>query len=171
MFKHHRKSPWFAEKYDPAPEFAALRARVRRVGWRGRMDNFLTDLDTGKFDPDFHEPEPEAASPVKESTANGDSALNGTDTSAQADEDVKPTGNGEDDMQFNVEAEDEAGDQDAGRTDTNGRSGFDNKRNNRGEEISVQPEGNQVMIRTIPPDIGRVKLEEVSQREILCSLI
>jgi hypothetical protein len=38
----------------------------------------------------------------------------------------------------------------------------DNKRNNRGEEISVPPEGNQVMIRTIPPDIGRVKLEEVS---------
>ena len=71
------------------------------------MDNFLTDLDTGKFDPDFHEPEPEAASPVKESSANGVSALNGTDTSAQADEDVKPTGNGEDDMQFNVEAEDE----------------------------------------------------------------
>ena len=33
---------------------------------------------------------------------------------------------------------------------------------NRGEEISVDCEGNQVMIRTIPPDIGRVKLEEVS---------
>jgi hypothetical protein len=26
----------------------------------------------------------------------------------------------------------------------------------------VMPEGNQVMIRTIPPDIGRVKLEDVS---------
>lgn len=127
------------------------------------MDTFLTDLDTGKFDPDFNEPEPEASSSVKESAANGDGAMNGGESSGlQVGEDIKPSGNGEDDMQFNVEAEDETGDQDGVRTDANGKSGNDAKRANVGDEISVQPEGNQVMIRTIPPDIGRVKLEEVS---------
>ena len=29
------------------------------------------------------------------------------------------------------------------------------------EEVSTEPEGIQIMIRTIPPDIGRVKIEEV----------
>ena len=64
-------------------------------------------------------------------------------------------------MQFNVEADDDAVDHDVQRTDTNGKSYAGDKRGNRGEEISVPTEGNQVMIRTIPPDIGRVKLEEV----------
>ncbi|KAF9520769.1 hypothetical protein BS47DRAFT_1370307 [Hydnum rufescens UP504] len=31
----------------------------------------------------------------------------------------------------------------------------------RDDEVSVLPEGNQVLIRTIPPDIGRVKLERI----------
>lgn len=124
------------------------------------------DLETGKFDPDFNEPDPEGSSSVKESNTNGDSAMNGAETSTiAADEESKPNGNGDDEMQFNVEVEDENGDQDAGRMDSNGRAGSDPKRLNRGEEISVQPEGNQVMIRTIPPDIGRLKLEEVSTRD------
>jgi len=171
MFEHHRKSPWFAEKYDPAPEFANMRARVRKVGWRGRIDAFLLDLEAGKFDPDSNEPEPEAASPVKDSAPNGDTSSNGVEASgAQATpaEETKPSGNGgtgDDDMQFNVEAEDEGGDNDANRIDTSGpdansKNSSEAKRNNRGEEIAVQPEGNQVMIRTIPPDIGRVKLED-----------
>lgn len=124
MFSHHRKSPWFAEKYSPAPEFVALRARIRRIGWRGRLDTFLMDLETGKFDPDFNEPDPEGSSSVMESNTNGDSAMNGAETSTiAADEELKPNGNGDDEMQFNVEVEDENGDQDAGRIDSNGRAG------------------------------------------------
>jgi len=146
MFDHHRKSPWFAEKYDPAPEFVTLRRRVRKEGWRGRLNTFLHDLESGKFDPDLSEPEADVTSPVKESV--------------EAGEDTK-TG-GDDDMQFNLDAEDDAGEQEPSRVEANGKSVNDNKRNNRGEEVSVLPEGNQVMIRTIPPDIGRVKLEEVS---------
>ncbi|KZT12870.1 uncharacterized protein LAESUDRAFT_689788 [Laetiporus sulphureus 93-53] len=165
MYDHHRKSPWFAEKYDPAPEFAAMRARVRKTGWRGRMDNFLLDLEAGKFDPDLSEREPEAASPTKEVPPSSEPTANGTEASAgrSSPEESKQNGaggNAEDDMQFNVEAEDEGGDNDASRTDANGKTFADNRRNNRGEEIAVQPEGNQVMIRTIPPDIGRAKLEE-----------
>ncbi|OBZ77035.1 Pre-rRNA-processing protein ESF2 [Grifola frondosa] len=121
----------------------------------------LLDLEAGKYDPDLNEPVLESAPPVKETLANGDIATNGSaaDTSMTAGvEESKPSG--DDDMQFNVEAEEEAGDNDASRVDANGKPSGDPRRTNRGEEISVQPEGNQVMIRTIPPDIGRVKLED-----------
>lgn len=157
MFDHHRKSPWFAEKYDPAPEFVQVRARVRKVGWRGRLDAFLLDLEAGKFDPDANEPDQEAES-TKESTSNGEAAQLASDSSAvPASADEQKTNMGaEDEMQFNVEQEDEGG-------DANGKQQDDAKRLvNRGEELAVPPEGNQVMIRTIPPDIGRIKLEEVS---------
>ncbi|CCM03367.1 uncharacterized protein FIBRA_05497 [Fibroporia radiculosa] len=166
MFEHHRKSPWFSEKYEPAPEYTSLRTRVRKVGWRGRMDAFLLDLETGKFDPDLNEPEPDVASPTKDSAPSGDTTSNAVDASStQAGhvEEQKPAinaGGGDDDMQFNVEAEDEGGDNEANRLDTNGKASSDPKRNSRGEEVSVLPEGNQVMIRTIPPDIGRMKLED-----------
>ena len=159
MFDHHRKSPWFAEKYDPAPEFQAMRTRVRKGGWKGRMDAFIMDLESGKFDPDLSEPVPESTSPTKEN-ANGDAAAtngNGGEGSS-ATEEVKPSVAADDDMQFNVEAE-----EDTGGDETNRASSDKNKRGaNRGEEVAVPPEGNQVMIRTIPPDIGRAKLEEVS---------
>ncbi|KDR74495.1 hypothetical protein GALMADRAFT_250472 [Galerina marginata CBS 339.88] len=157
MFEHHRKSPWFAEKYDPATDFENLRTRVRKEGWKGRLNAFLHDIESGKFDPDLHEPEAEPVSPVKE-TANGDVA----DGNAANGEDTKP--HADDDMQFNVDVDDDAGDHDANRPDVNGKLSNDNRRGNRGEEISVPSEGNQVMIRTIPPDIGRVKLEEACSR-------
>jgi hypothetical protein len=148
MFDHHRNFPWFAEKYDPAPDMQNLRLRVRKEGWRGRIDLFLQELESGTFDPDFNDSDDVAN---KDSIANGDAEGNGVneDTKNAADEDAP----------FN-EADDEAGDNDAGRGDANGKSTAE-KRNNRGEEISVPTEGNQIMIRTIPPDIGRVKLEEV----------
>lgn len=160
MFDHHRKSPWFAEKYDPVPEFQALRTRVRKEGWKGRIDTFLLDLESGKFDPDVNEPESEPSSPVKENAANGEAAtLSDANGMAAPTEETK-VGGGDDEMQFTIDAEEDGGDQDAARAEANGKPALD-KRNNRGEEISVPPEGNQVMIRTIPPDIGRVKLEEV----------
>ena len=158
MFDHHRKSPWFAEKYDPSPEFVKLRTRVRKVGWKGRIDDFLSDLEAGKFDPDITavDAEAEPTSPIKENSTNGDATTNGGGPTGTTGEDGK-----DDEMQFNVEPEDETGDQDASRMDANGKALFDGKRSKPGEEMSVMPENNQVMIRTIPPDIGRVKLEDV----------
>lgn len=167
MFDHHRKSPWFVEKYDPAPEYVNLRARTRRGGWKGRESTFLHDLEAGKFDPDLNEPvsEPEPISPVKEEPINGEIAPTETNGSAVAAtstvEEPKATG-GDDEMQFNMDAEDEGGDHDASRNEANGKTSGKTDRFARGEEISIPPEGNQVMIRTIPPDIGRVKLEDVS---------
>ncbi|KAI0824652.1 hypothetical protein BC628DRAFT_1377138 [Trametes gibbosa] len=158
MFDHHRKSPWFSEKYEPSPELEAMRTRVRKIGWRGRMDAFVLDLESGKFDPDFTEPAPEPAPTTKENASGDAASTNGAPGDLNAVEETKPViaGAGEDDMQFNVEVEEDAGDNDANR------NGDKNKRfaTNRGEEVAVPPEGNQIMIRTIPPDIGRVKLEE-----------
>ena len=158
MFDHHKKSPWFAEKYDPSPEFQMLRMRVRKEGWKGRMDSFLHDLESGKFDPDLTESEPEPSSPV--STENPAAEVNGAVPPTGGD-DTKQVAGGDDEMQFAVDADEDPGDNDAGRPDANGKSTSDSKRHSRGEEASALPEGNQVMIRTIPPDIGRVKLEEV----------
>lgn len=139
MFDHHRKSPWFAEKYDPAAELQNLRDRVRKEGWHGRLNTFLHDLELGKFDPQSTEVDHEPSSPVKDS-ANGDQILA---------EDRRP---GDDELQFHVDGDDDA-------QEPNGK-GSGEKHNSKDEEASVLPEGNQVMIRTIPPDIGRVKLEE-----------
>lgn len=158
MFDHHRKSPWFAEKYDPSPEFVSLRRRVRKEGWIDRLETFLHDLETGKFDPDLNESESES-SVVKEIPS-------GAPGEGMAPEEAKNAA--DDDMQFNMDAEEDGGDHEASRVETNGKGGLDNKRSNRGEEISVPPEGNQVMIRTIPPDIGRLKLEEV--RSCFCDM-
>jgi|SRR5882762_1533709 len=166
MFDHHRKSPWFVEKYDPAPEYVNLRTRTRRVGWKGREGTFLLDLEAGKFDPDFNEPVPEAepTSPIKEHPANGESTV-APETNGAVPPTEEPK-TGDDEMQFNMEAEEEAGDHagdnETSRAEANGKPSNKNERFTRGEEMSVPPEGNQVMIRTIPPDIGRVKLEDVS---------
>lgn len=162
MFDHHRKSPWFAEKYDPASEYQNLRMRVRKEGWKGRFDTFIHDLESGKYDPELNEPEETPVSPVKESLRNGGSMIVENNGAAPAPTEdagkVAPTG--DDEMQFNVDVDEEPVDPEPGRPDaTNGKASSD-RRNNRGEEVSVLPEGNQVMIRTIPPDIGRVKLEE-----------
>ncbi|KIL00472.1 hypothetical protein PAXRUDRAFT_821670 [Paxillus rubicundulus Ve08.2h10] len=156
MFEHHRKSPWFAEKYDPAPEFVALRRRVRREGWNGRLATFLQDLELGKFDPDLNDLESGSNVQAKDSTILGDAG----ESMAPLEEAKNVT---DDDMHFNMDAEEDGVDHEVSRVE-NGKMAIDNKRNNRGEEISVPPEGNQVMIRTIPPDIGRFKLEEACSR-------
>jgi hypothetical protein len=145
MFDHHRKSPWFCEKYDPAEEFAKLRTRVRKEGWRGRIHVFLQDLETGKFDPDLHEPE----EGVAKETTNGD---------------VPKDVNGTEEPKTTVEDEIQDADEDTqeSKPETNGKTSPEKRQKSQPEEASVEPEGNQVMIRTIPPDIGRLKLEEAS---------
>ena len=158
MFEHHRKSPWFAEKYSPAPEFASLRQRVRKEGWKGRINTFLVDLEAGKFDPELLDTEHEQTSQPKENATSVDNPP--AESNGTTGEEQKGMG-GDEEMQFTLEPEEDNVDNDPGRPEANGKSSFDNKRTNRGDEVSVMPEGNQVMIRTIPPDIGRIKLEEV----------
>ncbi|CAK5262625.1 unnamed protein product [Mycena citricolor] len=158
LFDHHRKSPWFNEKYDPTEEFQTLRKRVRKEGWKDRTSNFLLDLDAGKFDPEFTEPEPELPAKVNGGESAPD-ATNGDSGIGDSTEEPRNVGE-EDDIQFNMTVEEEPTDADATRGDVNGKSSYNDRRADRGDEVSVMPEGVQVMIRTIPPDIGRVKLED-----------
>ena len=134
---------------------------MRKEGWKGRLNTFLDDVESGKFDHDVDENDVEATPPTKESTGAEGAPDANSDTAPIPLEEIKPVIGGDDDMQFNADVDEESGDHDTLRTEANGKSSFDNRRNTRGEEVSVPPEGNQVMIRTIPPDIGRVKLEEV----------
>jgi len=155
MFEHHRKSPWFAEKYEPSPEFLKLRERLRREGWKGRINAFISDLEQGKFDSGQGEAEPESVSkePVPSGAfgENADSAIG-----PAAPEDVPNVADDE------IPGDEEDGNENEGvKSTTNGRNSKTTRGDNRGEEFAVMPEGNQVMIRTIPPDIGRLKLEEV----------
>ncbi|KAI5122188.1 hypothetical protein M0805_007085 [Coniferiporia weirii] len=156
LFDHHRKSPWFAEKYDPSAEYANLRSRVRKVGWRGRMNQFVNDLEDGKFDKTLNESEPESSEPIKEEGLAAPESGAVDDSGSVKQEDVVKN---EDEFGMGMEGEEEAADN-AGdiKADANGKASLDAKRPGK-DEISVMPEGNQVMIRTIPPDIGRVKLE------------
>ena len=155
MFEHHRKSPWFAEKYDPSLEFVKLRERLRKEGWKGRINTFVSDLEQGKFDSGQGEAEPDSVS--KEPASNGTFGENTDSATGPAGaDDVPNVGDDE------IPGEEEDGNEnEAGKSITNGRTSRNTRSDNRGEEFAVMPEGNQVMIRTIPPDIGRLKLEEV----------
>lgn len=177
MFEHHKKSPWFAEKYDPSPEYVNLRKRVRKEGWKGRLNAFLFDLESGRFDPDLQEHVPAEApsSPVKENaTVKKDDTSKKEEKEAKpedADSDMAPAAPVADDSmkmdeEVNLGNDDEGDENDGGKT--NGRTRQDGREKNRGEEISVLSEGHQVMIRTIPPDIGRVKLETVGVCTFTC---
>lgn len=128
------------------------------------MNTFLESLDAGLFDPqsgNLYQPSSPAKQSVtlkKEEAKDDQEALPDNDGLAPVDESMKV------DEDVIVEVEEE-GD----KLDANGKGVENGKRESRdrGEEVSVAPEGHQVMIRTIPPDIGRVKLETVGVR-ILC---
>lgn len=156
MFEQHRKNPWFLEKYGLEDEYVNLRKRTRKHGLRGRIATFLDDLELGEYDPDLA-PEPaqeaEPPSPIKEE-ANGHDGLddNKDDQDGQVEENApgetpKPEANG-----------------------TVVQRGSNSKRTQiTGEEAIIPNDGNSIMIRTIPPDIGRLKLEEVRPIvEFLC---
>ena len=163
MYEHHKKSPWFAEKYDPSPEFANLRSRVRKEGWKGRLEQFLFELEEGKYDPVVAD-STQTAPPSEEGQKDINTALpeNGKTELTSPTDEAKPAN--DEDAPFAMDAEEEAPETDA-KDESNGKPQFETKRALRSDELSIMPEGNEVMIRTIPPDIGRVKLEEVGSLE------
>ncbi|KAG8963969.1 hypothetical protein FRC03_002400 [Tulasnella sp. 419] len=153
LFDHHRHSPWFVERYDLSPHFVELRARVRATGWNGRIDRFNEELEQGNFDPVLKLD----AVPVPDATggATSDNAADNVDVemSGIPNDDSRP----EDDMDIVMYDQDPSG-------DAIGNGKTSDKQQSQSatpEEVSVMPEGNQIMIRTIPPDIGRAKIEEV----------
>jgi hypothetical protein len=127
------------------------------------MNTFLENLAAGFFDPqsgDLHQPPPAKSVTIKKEEAGDDQeAFPDHDALAPVDESMKV----DEDVAIEVE-------EDGDKLDANGK-GLENGRRDsrdRGEEVSVAPEGHQVMIRTIPPDIGRVKLETVGVRILCC---
>ncbi|KAF7331679.1 hypothetical protein MKEN_00047600 [Mycena kentingensis (nom. inval.)] len=158
MFDHHKKSPWFNEKYNPSEEFQALRQRVRKQGRAGRLQTFLLDLEDGKFDPQS----PKQKDNVTMESEPTETASNGAGvaTAAPVSEESKAgVGMDDDEMQFSMAVEEDQTDADTTRADAANGAGTKDRRgimpSDRGEEVSIMPEGQQVMIRTIPPDIGR----------------
>ncbi|KAH7102977.1 hypothetical protein BKA62DRAFT_616893 [Auriculariales sp. MPI-PUGE-AT-0066] len=145
LYDYHRKAPWFQERYDPAPIFENLRKRIRKRGWQGRLQQFLSDLEDGKFDPD--------TSPALDAPKSAGDAPP-ADASAEENKASSPPKEGETKQEDEQMFDDDAGDNEDGR----GREPM--RQSTGSDEISIPPEGNEVMIRTIAPDIGRLKLEE-----------
>lgn len=116
------------------------------------MSQFVSDLEDGKYDKESSD-EPGSTESLKEGSVAPESGV-----AEETENAAKP----EEDFGMGLEGEEEAADN-AGdvKTDTNGKASYESKLSEK-DEVSVMPEGEQVMIRTIPPDIGRVKLEAVS---------
>jgi hypothetical protein len=131
MFEYHRRLAWFIEKYDPAERHEDLRARVRKEGLNGTIDQFILELEAGKHDP-------------------GQTPSQAMDT----DDTVPMT-------QETQDEDDTMGEEEPTKQNTKPTNGHPAKPANPGE-ISIMPSGPQLMIRTIPPDIGRIKLEQAS---------
>lgn len=142
LFEKHRSAAWFLEKYDPTEKYSDLRARVRKQGWQGALDQFLEDLETGKFDAIF-ETSRSAGGDVKTESPNGDSQRPIKTEVPESSKDEKP---------IKVEEDEEKTYDDPEWVNVTGKDD---------DEVIIPHKGHQVMIKTIPPDIGRLRLEPV----------
>jgi len=173
MFRYHVKFPWFNEKYNPAMPFVNLRRRVRREGWDGLIDKFIRELQDGQHDPVA---EIEAASardnkpvtnnePIYEEVLQADSDEKDEHGNDRDGEPISPAQNGENGDDTAIDPTTIVGDttslETSEKPDLKNRIQPFSKDDRREDEVMVEPDGNQVLIRTIPPDIGRVKLEKV----------
>lgn len=138
-------------------QYSSLRAKTRKRGWRGKVDEFIFKLEQGEFDPKLE------LDATVAPTANGTPANKPEGGTQESNGDH----NGDVDMMNEDAKEDEMDIAmfDAENNNDNGGAPS-NDRNNipmsgQSEEVSVEPEDIQIMIRTIPPDIGRIKIEEV----------
>lgn len=143
LFEKHRTAAWFLEKYDPTEKYSDLRARVRKQGWQGALDQFLEDLEAGRFDSLF-ETGKAANLEIKTDSQNGETQVTIKTDAVEGSKEEKP---------IKVDEDDEKGAEDAEWGNTNGKDD---------DEVIIPHKGHQVMIKTIPPDIGRLRLEPVS---------
>jgi len=147
LFERHRKTAWFLEKYDPRDPYLDLRNRVRKTGWEGAVDKWVSELEEGK-----HDPVPDPAIPAiahSSSTPANGNGIAVASTSGETNDNPSKSGPSETPKREDQDdRDDESGDErERGPQD--------------GDEIIVPQKGHQVMIKTIPPDIGRLRLEPV----------
>ncbi|CCO28219.1 hypothetical protein BN14_02212 [Rhizoctonia solani AG-1 IB] len=144
LFNAHKSQVWFIERYDPAQEYLTLRDRIKAEGRKGRTSRFVQELEEGKYDPTLEDPTTEAT----EAKPAGSPRTEGVDTN-------------DNEMDFDNDNDEEGNSKPTAEPTENGKA-KEGPQGGRDVECSMETEGNQVMIRTLPPDIGRVKLELVS---------
>ncbi|KIM25618.1 hypothetical protein M408DRAFT_331147 [Serendipita vermifera MAFF 305830] len=144
LFEKHHKASWFLEKYDPTEKYSDLRARVRKQGWHGALNHFLEDLEGGKFDyvSEAVKSTTTSATSEKAASQNGETQPMATTEGSEEKKEEKP---------LKQEDDEDKGDEDAEWGNVNGDT----------DEVIIPHKGHQVMIKTIPPDIGRLTLEPV----------
>ncbi|KAG8985527.1 hypothetical protein FRB94_004889 [Tulasnella sp. JGI-2019a] len=172
LFDHHKGSTWFRERYGLEPQYADLRTRVRKNGLKGTINEFIQNLQQGKYDPLL---ELDSTSPSAVNNSASVSYENGGDTAKEDHQDPDVAGmideqRADDDLDINMfdqEVNGEGGGNENALTTpapVNGSARVPGGASTSAEEVSAAPEGVQIMIRTIPPDIGRVKIEEVCSK-------
>ncbi|CAE6454792.1 unnamed protein product [Rhizoctonia solani] len=144
LFNAHKNQVWFVERYDPAAEHVALRDRIKAEGRKGRTARFVQELEEGKYDPVVEDP---ATVTAEDKPAGSPRAEGGVDAT------------NDNEMDFDNDNEEEGNSKPTAETTENGKA-KEGPQGGRDVECSMETEGNQVMIRTLPPDIGRVKLEQ-----------
>ncbi|KAG8855881.1 hypothetical protein FRB96_006703 [Tulasnella sp. 330] len=172
LFDHHKGATWFRERYDLSPQHVELRTRVRRNGLKGAINDFVQNLQQGKYDPAL-----EMENDAIPTSSNGVPTLAEKEGVAVKEEnhDIDVAGmmdeqRGEDDLDISM-FDQEANGESAGNENAlaaplpmNGSSRLPGGALTSADEVSAEPDGVQIMIRTIPPDIGRVKIEEVCSK-------
>ncbi|KAG8759946.1 hypothetical protein FRC14_004499 [Serendipita sp. 396] len=143
LFEKHRTAAWFLEKYDPSERYSDLRARVRKQGWQGSLDQFVEQLEAGKFDYVF---ESGNSKPTEQTTTDPQTG------EAQDSVKVEVSETTQSEKPEKVEEEEEDGDEDPE---------WANGKNGDKDEVIIPHKGHQVMIKSIPPEIGRLQLEPV----------
>ncbi|KDN51189.1 hypothetical protein RSAG8_00818, partial [Rhizoctonia solani AG-8 WAC10335] len=144
LFNAHKSQVWFIERYDPAPEHVALRDRIKAEGRKGRTARFVQELDEGKYDPIVEDP----TTVTTEDKPEGSPRAEGGGDSTNDNE-----------LDFDNDNDEEGNSKPTAEATENGKA-KGGPQGGRDVECSMDTEGNQVMIRTLPPDIGRVKLEQ-----------
>ncbi|KAG8903976.1 hypothetical protein FRB99_002455 [Tulasnella sp. 403] len=166
LFDHHKASAWFLERYDLSEQYASLRTRTRKIGWKGKIDEFIQKLEQGKLDPVLELD----ATPPANATTSQPSDPDQSQLTEQNGEDVdimNEESRPDEDMDIAMFEGDVNGEGSGGllSSSTNGNGKAQgNATSAQAEEVSVEPEGVQIMIRTIPPDIGRLKIEEICSK-------
>lgn len=144
-----------------------LRTRVRKNGLKGKINDFIHALQDGKYDPSLEMESVPLASAGNGASTWGDNGEQAKEEQPDADvSGMMDEGRVEDDLDINMfdqegNGEPTAGGTASGSVATNGHNKVLLGTTGSVEEVSVEPEGVQIMIRTIPPDIGRLKIEEV----------
>ncbi|EJU06075.1 hypothetical protein DACRYDRAFT_19390 [Dacryopinax primogenitus] len=160
VFNFHKASSWFIERYDPSPEYVSQRARIRLEGWTGKPEAFLHDLEEGKWDPEVTLEPPAAPEEAAEHKHGNGVKDENEDVAMESEHPAKAEG---EDLVSPMK--EEAGEEKPDAAETNGavdRRPKDVKARIPPElSVDVQPDGNQLLIRTIPPALPRAKIEEV----------